>query len=1071
MKKILFLLILMFSMVILASCGKGSDESTPEQSIPVEPTIPEQTVPGGNPTIPQPTVPGGDPVVPQPTVPEVDPNAPTLAPGWVDAGYSISTTGSGYTISKSASAALWTGAILDVTNYSSEYSSFTVRFTTTNVTTFSIELIVSGGEPDWADNVSVYQATLEDGEHEITVDFSNVLAISTTNWDVVPGHYIKDYTIAGVKFSLDTSTVLVDKDATCDIHELAFVKVEADEPTVPGGDPITPVEPDSNAPTIAPGWIDTGYSVSNANGEYTITKAATAGLWTGAMFDISNYTSAYSAFTVKFSTTGVSHLVVELIVKGGEADWSEYVTVYQEYVTDGEHEITIDFTNVPPVSTITWGNVEGYFIKDYNVSAVRFSLDTSVELIAQEGKCVIHDLTFDKVGTDEPSNPDDPVTPPVDEPTVPEEVDPNAPTLTAGWVDSGYQLTNDPETGDYTVKKLSTAGQWHAATLNLVNYTKDYSAFTLRITTTNVKNISVVLLFDGGEADWSTNVTLYQADIQDGKHEIYIDFSEVAPVSTTNWQSVPGYYVKDYNVTGIQFLLDTAVYSVEDLIAEEAYCLIRSLVFEKVETPEEPDYSNDVYEPSNTTLSFSNENESRVVTEPTFDVTQYTANAATSIKPYQLFGSGMCLQRDAINRIWGTSTDTNNIAIEFKGKVYYGTVTNGEWEVYLPKMNAGGPYKLTIISEAGRIILTNVYVGEVFLLSGQSNMEYLPTSFGDTYKDLYNTKDCVNNEIRMFQVGWHLPTEPSTEGIMYSIWTGANQTTIPAFSIVGYLFGKQMQEELGCPVGLISNPVGGSSIEFWLSEGNYNKVQEIYTSYKTEELYMTPCLGYNGRLYPLAGLNIRGVVWYQGESNAFGTQDYYDKALEIYMEQCREMFNNEQLAFTICELARYEYNPYAYSTINEKINKVAANDPYTVVARNLDLGDWNDIHPATKKEIAQRAADETLRVFFNIDKPDPITVTEYAFNEDGSVTITLSANASLVNGTNGFEVCVNGSYSYNCNVVIEGNTLTVTADGQITAVRYGYTSQMTSEIQKDVSKMVTVYDEHNMPLDLFWYTK
>ena len=478
----------------------------------------------------------------------------------------------------------------------------------------------------------------------------------------------------------------------------------------------------------------------------------------------------------------------------------------------------------------------------------------------------------------------------------------------------------------------------------------------------------------------------------------------------------------------------------------------------------------DSYVPTDTILSFSDENESKIITESTYDVSQYTKNAKNDIKPYQLFGNGMCLQRDAINRIWGKATKTAFIAAEFNGKVYYGTVKSREWEIYLPKMNAGGPYELTIISESGRFTITDVYVGEVYLCSGQSNMEFRPQDAGNILKDLYSSSDCVNDKIRMLNLPSYPQEEATIELVNQMKWGSANPTTIKSFSAVGYLFGKHMQEELDCPVGLISAAVGGTSIEFWLSEENVNKLP--YTPYVDQsseynKLVMTPNLGDNGMLYPLTGLNLRGVVWYQGCSNAFGTEQYYDSALKVFIAQCREMFNNPQLSFTACELARFGERPYAYSVVNEKINNVASEDQYMVVARNLDLGEWKDIHPKDKHEIGRRTAYETLRVFFKKDKPAPITVTNHTFNADGSVTITLSDDATLVNGHNGFEVCVNGSYSYNCNVTIEGNTLTVTASGEITKVRYGYTCDMTKEIMEDVSKMVTVYDNNGFPLDLF----
>jgi len=470
-------------------------------------------------------------------------------------------------------------------------------------------------------------------------------------------------------------------------------------------------------------------------------------------------------------------------------------------------------------------------------------------------------------------------------------------------------------------------------------------------------------------------------------------------------------------------------------------------------------------------LAFSNENASKVNTTATFDISKYTQTAGANLRPYPLFGSGMCIQRDAVNRIWGDALKAEHVAVQINDNVYYGSVADNKFEIYLPKMQAGGPYTMTFVSEAGRTVFTEVYIGEVFLLSGQSNMEMVMLSCGEYLASYYATPDCSNDKIRMMRAGWETPNVPTTTLANYCTWTGANQKTIAQFPAVGYLFGKQMQEKLGCPVGLIANPVGGSSIEFWLSDANVQKVRESYTPYVDGTAIMTPSLGYNGMLYFLSGINLRGMVWYQGESNAFGTQQYYDVAFKIFLDQCRSMFNNPKMIFTVCQLARFQSNPFAYSVVNERINEVAKNDPYVVVARNLDQGDWFDIHPKAKEDLGNRTAYETLRVFFNSGADAPIEVESYSFNEDGSVTVNLTRDASLVNGSNGFEVYVGGKYTYDCNVTVSGKQLTITANGAITKVRYGYTCKMTADIQQDVSKMVTVYDSNGFPLDLFLIEK
>ena len=827
-------------------------------------------------------------------------------------------------------------------------------------------------------------------------------------------------------------------------------------PTTPEN-PTKPIDP--NAPTFAAGWLDSGYTIStNGAGEYVINKSATAGEWSGAFLDITGFTSDYSSFYIKYTTTDVAKFSIDLVVDGGPNDWSDTVNVYSDNVQDGEHEAYVDFSLIEAITTNGWVKVPGEYIKNYQITGIKFSLDTAVasqNLINNNSSCTINELAFKKVVNETPA-------------------DPNAPTLSVGDYNDGYNAMKNMDSPGYTITKYPTAQLYEGATLDVTNYSSAYSAFSMKITTENVTNFSVLVIIDGVPGNWATYIQVYQDVLQDGEHDVYVDFTYQPPLDNKTWEVLAGNYIKDYTVKGIQIVLDTLEGQLNNKTAK---CIISEIEFHKVGDDQVED-EMDEYVPTNTPLSFSNDDADKVNTTPTFDITQHTNMTTANVLPYGMFSSGMCLQSDAINRIWGTSTDVNYIAAQIGGNVYYGTVDNGNWEIYLPKMNAGGPYKLTIISDAGRITLTDVYIGEVFFLGGQSNMEWLVGHSGDVLKDLYSTPDCVNTQIRMVNMGWGYSSTPTSVAANQAHWVGANSNTISNYSAVGYIFGKQMQAELGCPIGLISAPIGGSSLEFWLSAENYVKVEELYQSYGIEYYYdqenvvTHPSLGYNGLLYPLTGLNVRGVVWYQGESNAFGTVDYYDDALRIFMNQCREMFNNNaQLAFTICELARYEAYPHAYSVVNEGINNVASTDPYVAVARNLDQGDWFDIHPVDKYTVGQRAAYETLRVFFKVDKPAPVTVASHTFNVDGSVSIELSCAASLVNGTNGFEVCVNGEYTYDCNVSINGNTLTVTASGEITAVRYGYTCEMTDEIKNDVSKMVTVYDENGFPLDLFLISK
>ncbi len=479
------------------------------------------------------------------------------------------------------------------------------------------------------------------------------------------------------------------------------------------------------------------------------------------------------------------------------------------------------------------------------------------------------------------------------------------------------------------------------------------------------------------------------------------------------------------------------------------------------------------YVPSESTVEFLNKNLEKVNLTPTFDVEKYTNTAEGVLTPYNIFTDGMCLQRDSVIRIFGTApVATKKVAVSFRGRVYYGVAGGGEWEVYLPKMTAGGPFEMQIISNIGRISINDVYVGEVYLLSGQSNMEF--TSYWNSSKisDLYSDPvACKNDRIRLMNAQQKREVgEPSSPVKFERVikWEGAESKTIRAFSAVGYIFGREMEKQLDCPIGLVCNAMGGSLIEYWMSEKAYSEYRVNNSSYidKSNDV-LTNCLGFNGSINPLQGYSFRGVVWYQGESNVNGHQKYYANALRILMKDWREFFDNENLTFTLCELARFNQDPLGYSTINEKINEVAKEDNLVAVAINVDCGDWNDIHPADKHDIGNRAASETLRLFFGKDLNTAPVIQSVERVDGKTVKIILNENVVLKNGTNGFEIKTSLGWEYNLNVTVEGNVLTIRAEKDFSHIRYGYRIQVTNEIREDVSKFVTIFDEEGYPMDIF----
>ena len=366
--------------------------------------------------------------------------------------------------------------------------------------------------------------------------------------------------------------------------------------------------------------------------------------------------------------------------------------------------------------------------------------------------------------------------------------------------------------------------------------------------------------------------------------------------------------------------------------------------------PDEPDIL-DGYEKSCAITEFPTEDLSKVSLKPTFDVSDCVFDAEDIIVPYQLFGDGMCLQRDAVNKIWGTIENlegNKHIAAEFRGRVYYGTVENDNWEIYLPTMTAGGPFEMTLICDWGTKKIENVYVGEVYLLSGQSNMEWKVEWSNEILQDLYSDETaCISDNIRLLSIPTKFHDEPTKILEETPVWNGAEASSIKNFSAVGYIFGKKLQESLDCPVGLVCTAIGGTITESWLDKESYEEYAKNNKTACDESLiWKKPSQSFNGVIYPLEGFNFRGVLWYQGESNIYdGAQNNHDKVLKALLSSWRKFFNNPQLTFSMAELARFVENPDAYSVINEKIVAVAREDQFVCNAINLDQGAWEDIHP------------------------------------------------------------------------------------------------------------------------------
>ncbi|MFN8370785.1 MAG: sialate O-acetylesterase, partial [Bacteriovoracaceae bacterium] len=190
-----------------------------------------------------------------------------------------------------------------------------------------------------------------------------------------------------------------------------------------------------------------------------------------------------------------------------------------------------------------------------------------------------------------------------------------------------------------------------------------------------------------------------------------------------------------------------------------------------------------------------------------------------------LFSEGVVLQRDKTIAIWGTATENNlPVEVSLQDQNVKTTTENKKWKVEFKPLDAGGPYTLKVSSNTSTLQIPSVYVGDVWLAGGQSNMlwqlkntvegkAYIASQSKDDYIRLYKAKLGYNRE----------PNIADCNGISLGTWKAANKDTVPTFSAVAYHFARNLREKLNVPIGIISTPVGGSPIESWISHDYYLK--------------------------------------------------------------------------------------------------------------------------------------------------------------------------------------------------------------------------------------------------------
>ena len=309
------------------------------------------------------------------------------------------------------------------------------------------------------------------------------------------------------------------------------------------------------------------------------------------------------------------------------------------------------------------------------------------------------------------------------------------------------------------------------------------------------------------------------------------------------------------------------------------------------------------------------------------------SGARADVRLSALFSDNMVLQQGERAPVWGWADEGEKITITFRGRKVSTTAKDGRWSIKLPGQKAGGPDTLAVEGK-NKIELKNVLVGEVWVCSGQSNMEWPLSRSFEPEKDIANS---ANPSLRLFTVPKRKADEPVND--IKSSWQECNPEAAKDFSAVAYYFGRDLQKARGVPVGLIHTPWGGSPAEVWMSkavlESNPRYQTEILDPHssalkrhqdevakwekETEELKKEgkqPARGrpgapwkptelYNGMIAPVIPYAIKGAIWYQGESNA-GRADQYRTLYADMIRNWRRDWAQGDFPFLAVQLAPWD---------------------------------------------------------------------------------------------------------------------------------------------------------------------
>jgi len=424
---------------------------------------------------------------------------------------------------------------------------------------------------------------------------------------------------------------------------------------------------------------------------------------------------------------------------------------------------------------------------------------------------------------------------------------------------------------------------------------------------------------------------------------------------------------------------------------------------------------------------------------------------SAKVKLPAVFSDNMVLQRQTNAVIWGKASPGEQVKVltSWNNKNYYVNAdTHGNFRLKVQTPDAGGPYEITFY-DGEKLILHDVLIGEVWFCSGQSNMS-MPVKGFNTMPVLNSNEviaNSANTSLRLFRAKRKKNLFPLENYSNDNKWNKCLPENVAVFSASAYFFGVTLQKVLGVPVGLIDSSWGGSQIELWMSKSglkNFDFVKLPDEKMKEDFPKQTPTVLYNAMTYPYVGYAIKGVIWYQGESNMKDHERY--KSLMIgLIKDWRQKWAIGDFPFYYAQIAPYLYNDGNSAFLREAQLKASTILPNTGMVCLMDIGEKDCIHPCHKKITGERFAWLALSKTYGIKGIVAEGPTLKNITTEGSIVKLTFDNSPMGLTSYGkelknFKIAGDDKKFFSAKAIItrEGITLSSPYVEKIVAVRYAF---------------------------------